>query len=267
MSETTTAAAGASASPIPGSPTWIDASSPDVGASARFYAELFGWQAETLPPEAGGYTMFTLGSDIVAAVGPLQEGQHAAWSVYFATPDAEATAAKVEEAGGKVIVPPFDVLKAGRMAVFVDPTGAFFSVWQAGEMPGLGRHHQPNTFGWCELNTRGVDKTAEFYPKVFGWGVKASPGGEGAPPYTEWQQDGQSIGGAMDIAAFGEAGSEIPPHWLVYFLVADIEASVKKIEELGGAIEVGLHDYPGGRFAVAVDGSGAHFALMQPTSA
>jgi predicted enzyme related to lactoylglutathione lyase len=47
----------------------------------------------------------------------------------------EATS-KVLDAGGKVLMEPFDVMDAGRMAVFADPEGAVFCVWQAKEHKG-----------------------------------------------------------------------------------------------------------------------------------
>jgi uncharacterized protein len=185
--------------------------------------------------------------------------------VYFATPDADAIARKVEATGGKVIAPPFDVINHGRMAVFQDPTGAYFAVWQPKEMPGFRKSHEPNTFGWCELNTRGVDKAIEFYTEVFGWGVKPSEGGDDSPPYNEWQLEGQSIGGAMDINEWN-LPAEVPPHWLAYFIVTDIDASAKKISDLGGQVRMGPQEYPGGRLVVAVDSDGAVFGLMQVAS-
>jgi hypothetical protein len=54
-----------------------------------------------------------------------------AWTVYFATDDADEIARKVVASGGKVVVQPMDVMDAGRMAYFADPTGAHFAVWQA----------------------------------------------------------------------------------------------------------------------------------------
>src|SRR5207247_901301 len=162
-----------------------------------------------------------LDGKIVAAVGPLQEGQHPAWTVYFKTSDADATANKVEAAGGKVEVPAFDVLGQGRMAIFTDPIGAFFAVWQPQQMPGLGAAYQANTFAWCELQGKDPASTAGFYGEVFGWTTKTGESAaEGAAPYVEWQIDGKSIGGAMDTSSMPGA---IPPHWLVYFLVDDIK--------------------------------------------
>lgn len=105
-------------------------------------------------------------------------------------------------------------------------------------MAGLGKAYEANTFSWCELNAVGVDKTEAFYAAVFGWGTKKSDGGDGSPPYTEWQLDGNSIGGAMDLSNLpGMEG--VPPHWLVYFEVADIDATATKVGELGGVVQNG----------------------------
>jgi uncharacterized protein len=114
MADTSTSNTPAGIAHKPGSPCWVDVASPDVDASGRFYSGLFGWQAEPVAdPEARGYTFLTLAGEVVAALTPMQEGQVPAWTVYFKTPDAEATGALVEEFGGKVVVPAFDVLKPG----------------------------------------------------------------------------------------------------------------------------------------------------------
>ena len=263
MTETTATPASAPAKFTPGTPSWIDSSSTDLDKSKAFYTGLFGWTANDLGEEAGNYVMFELDGAIVAATGPVQgEGQPAAWSVYFATNDADETARKVEAAGGKVIVTAFDVMDQGKMGVFADNTGAIFSVWQAGKMPGLGRLGPPNTFGWCELNTRGVEQAAEFYKAVFGWDAhKPASSGEGGPPYTEWQLGGQSLGGGIDMADTGMPEG-IPPHWLVYFATDDIDGLTAKVTELGGKVMMGPQAYPGGKFSVVADPTGAAFGLM-----
>lgn len=240
----------------PAIPVWVDLAAKDLEAAKSFYAKLLGWQAYTVPdPEAGGYTMFQIDGKQVAAAGGLQmPEQPTMWSVYFGTDDADATARKVQEAGGKVITPPFDVLKSGRMAVFQDPSGAFFSVWQPGEHRGFELVQAPNTFAWAELSTKGVDNVKPFYQKVFGWGIKSSPMAEGQPPYTEWLVDGKSIAGAMENE---------PPHWLTYFGVTDVDATAKKAAELGGKVNFPPTDFPGGRFAMLSDPQGAAFGILR----
>jgi predicted enzyme related to lactoylglutathione lyase len=244
----------------PGKAIWVDLATPDIAKSKDFYSKLFGWTPQELGPEAGGYVMFALNGKTVAAAAPAQEGQFPAWSVYFGTEDADATARAVESAGGKVIVPPFDVLNSGRMAVFQGPEGAFFSVWQPKNMKGFDVINEPNTFSWAELNTKNTAAAEGFYPKVFGWGMKKAEASENAPAYTEWQVAGESIGGAMDTTSFQ---MEVPPFWLVYFMASDIDAAASKVKELGGQVMNGPSDYPGGKFAVVMDPNNTVFGILQ----
>ena len=111
----------------PGVPSWVDVSSPDLEASKRFYAGLFGWEAQDAGPaeETGGYAMFQLNGRNVAGLAPVQdENQPVAWSTYVATDDADAASARAAEAGADVVFGPTDVMDAGRVAVFAHPAGA-----------------------------------------------------------------------------------------------------------------------------------------------
>jgi uncharacterized protein len=246
----------------PGKPAWADLSTTDAAAGKTFYSKLFGWQPQDLGAEAGNYVIFQQDGKQVAALGPVQNpGQPSAWSVYIATDDAAATTKKVRDAGGTVALEPMEVMDQGTMAVFQDPIGAFISVWQPAKMKGFDLTNQPNSFAWAELNARGVEKTKPFYKKVFGWGDKTSPMGEGQPPYTEWQLGGESIGGGMELGS--DMPSNIPPFWLVYFGVADPDASAKNAAELGGKVNFGPADFPGGRFAVISDPQGATFGILR----
>lgn len=249
--------------PAPGTPSWVDLGSPDLEASKRFYSELFGWTADTsADPQAGGYTIFNKDGKAVAGAGPLfSEGQPTAWSTYIATDNADAVAARVEEAGGKVISPPFDVMQFGRMGVFTDPSGAFFSIWQAGEMPGAELFNAPGALCWNELMTRDPEGAKAFYASVFGWGVKDSPFGE--LTYTEWQVDGRTVAGMFPMVGPDAPPPEVPPHWVVYFAVDDCDATVAKTQELGGAVVLPPKDIPQGRFAMLTDPHGAAFSVIK----
>lgn len=241
-----------------GKPIWLDLGTSDPKAAGEFYAGLFGWQHQDLGPEAGGYGFFLLDGKQVSGVGPLQsEGQPTAWSIYFGSADADATARTVEEAGGTVVAPPFDVFDSGRMGVFQDPTGAFFSVWQPNQMAGFQVSHEPNSYDWAELNARGLEKAVPFYQQVFGWSAKRS---EGEMPYTEWQLDGHSHGGAQEMNPMVPA--QVPSYWMVYFKVADVDQAVQKAEGLGATVMMPGTDFPGGRFAIFSDPQGAVLGVM-----
>jgi len=204
----------------------------DPAAARDYYGKLFGWETEGEPdPQYGGYGMARIGGKDVAGIGGLQDpNAPSAWMAYIGTDDAEAVAKKVEAAGGKVVAPPFDVGDAGRMAVFQDPVGAYISVWQPNTMAGAGVMNEAGSYAWAELNARGVDKAKRFYTTVFGWGEKVSPMGEGMPPYTEFQQDGKSIAGAMEMVAMVPA--EVPSHWMIYFAVDDVDQAAQKATDL-----------------------------------
>ncbi len=244
-------------------PVWVDLSSTDAAAARRYYSKLFGWEINVEPdPAAGGYAMANVQGKSVAGIGPTQDPHgHSAWMLYVGTDDADATAKKVESAGGKVVAPPFDVMTHGRMAVFQDAGGAFLSVWQPRDMSGAALKGVPNTFAWAELNARGVESSRPFYLQVFGWTERTSEMGEGAPPYTEFQVDGVSIAGAMEMPA--PVPADVPNHWLIYFGVDDVDRAFKTATDEGGRGLAGPQDFPGGRFAVLEDPQGAVFGILK----
>ena len=87
----------------------------------------------TTTVDMGGnkYTMFQVaGKEVGGTTPPQMGGVPNHWHVYFAVADTDASAAKVTELGGSVIVPPFDT-PIGKMAVVTDPQGAVFSLFQA----------------------------------------------------------------------------------------------------------------------------------------
>jgi uncharacterized protein len=246
----------------PGTPSWVDLASPDPDAAASFYGGLFGWDAiETGPvEETGGYRMLQRGGRNVAGLGPTQgEGQPAMWTTYVSTDDADSLAAKVRDAGGQVVMEPFDVLGVGRMAVFVDPAGAYFSVWQPHSHHGADLVNEPGALCWNELATRDIDAAKAFYAAVFGWDAETNAYGETS--YSEWKLGGRSIGGM--IAMNEQWPAEVPPHWMVYFAVDDADAAVGRAQELGGKVAVPPTDTPAGRFAVLNDPQGAVFSVIR----
>jgi predicted enzyme related to lactoylglutathione lyase len=243
-------------------PAWIDLSSTDPAGSRAFYSKLFGWKAEPeKDPAAGGYAIARLDGKDVAGIGGTQDpNAPSAWMVYVGTRDADALAKKIEAEGGKVVAPAFDVMDSGRMAVFQDPTGAFISAWQPKTMPGFGVYQKAGAFSWAELNSRGIDKAKPFYKKVFGWGQKDSPMGEGQPDYTEFKLGDDSIAGGMEMNPM--VPKEVPSYWMVYFGVTDVDKAFQKAIDLGAKEMVSPQDFPGGRFAIVSDPQGAMFGVM-----
>jgi predicted enzyme related to lactoylglutathione lyase len=243
----------------PFTPGWIDIGT-DVAGARTFYTAMFGWDAADAgpPEESGGYGFFLKDGRMVAGFGPQQNPGPPVWSMYVMVPDADEIATKVTAAGGTVVVPPMDVMDAGRMGVFQDSTGAFFSVWQPGQHRGAQTVREPGSFTWSELDTRDVEGAKAFYAAVFGWGAETSDGG--GMTYTEWKVGGESVGGMMDMPP--GVPDEVPPYWLVYLAVEDVDAAVGRVQELGGTAMMPGMDFPGGRFAVVSDPQGGMFGLM-----
>ena len=248
---------------IANKPVWIDLATTDAGAARDFYSKVFGWKIEVDPdPQYGGYAMGKLGDKQVAGIGPkMSPEQPTVWTLYIGTDNADDLAKKVQAAGGKVVAPPFDVGPQGRMATFQDPSGAFISAWQPRAMNSTLPVGEANTFGWAELNARGVDKALPFYQKLFGWTVKKSDMGPDSPPYNEFQLGGESIAGGQEINKMAPAS--MPSYWLVYFAVADVDKSFKTATQAGGREMVAPMDFPGGRFAIVSDPQGAAFGLLK----
>jgi hypothetical protein len=250
--------------PTPGVPNWVDLGTADLFDATRFYTGLFDWTAHVSPePEAGGYTIFNLGDRAAAGAGPtFGEGQPTAWSTYIATDDADAVAARVEAAGGKVLVAPFDVLDQGRMAAFLDQAGAPFSVWQPGSMRGADIFDVPGALTWNELTTRDVEGSTVFYGSVFGWTARTSS--MGGAPYVVFEHGGQIIAGLLPMLG-AQWPVDLPPHWMVYFAVADCDEAAARAVALGGRISVRPTDFPMGRFAVLNDPQGGTFSILAGT--
>jgi predicted enzyme related to lactoylglutathione lyase len=146
------------------------------------------------------------------------------------------------------------------MAVFTDPTGAVCGIWQPGTFAGADLVNESGTFGWNELGTRDTAKAKEFYGAVFGWGADEQDMGE-MGTYTTWKVGEEMVGGMFDIT--GVVPDEVPAHWLVYFTVEDLDASMEKVKGGGGDLRNGPIEIPIGRFAVVADQFGAVFAVMQ----
>jgi hypothetical protein len=245
----------------PGTPSWCDLASPDVEADAAFYGGLFGWAFEPAGPveETGGYGMFFLRGQRVAGIGPLPDPSvppH--WSTYVTVADLDRSVEVATAGGAVMIMPPMQVLDAGRMAVFADPVGAMLSLWEPHAHIGAELVNVPGAMVWNELATRDVRTAMSFYPAMFGWEAVEDPG---TPTYTVWNLHGRAVGGMMGMDDTFPA--EVPSHWMVYFAVEDAGASSARAAELGATVVVPPQQIAIGDFAVLSDPHGAHFSIIR----
>ncbi|MCZ2401830.1 VOC family protein [Paenarthrobacter sp. Z7-10] len=125
---------GASVVNEPGTVIWNELQVDDLAAALPFYQSVAGMDSDTGPSgDLSEYTQFLVnGKSIAGAMKKPMPDTPNNWTVYFNSADADQTAAKVQELGGAVIAPVFDVSGIGRMAVFTDPQGAVFCIMAAG---------------------------------------------------------------------------------------------------------------------------------------
>ena len=248
----------------PGTPCWVDLGVSDIPKAMAFYSGLFGWDCQEGPPEAGGYTMCSIGSLPVAGIGPKMgpPDMPTVWTTYLASEDADATAARIKAAGGQVLMDPVDVMDVGRMFVAVDPGGAAFGIWQARAHTGVQRANEPGSLIWSENMSRNYEGNKAFYSSVFGYSF-GDIGADGMK-YATLDLDGGTVGGIGEISA--DQPADMPAYWGTYFAVADTDAAVGKAIELGGSVFAPAWDSPYGRMAVVSDDQGAIFALMSATT-
>ncbi len=245
----------------PGHPCWVDVFTSDPERAQAFYGEVLGWTCEPGGEEYGGYFNFSRGEHMVAG-GMLNDGTHGTpdfWTVYIAVADAAASVATAVENGANVIVAPMAVGELGTMAVLGDPGGAAIGLWQPGLHKGFGLVAEPGAPSWFELNARDYDVSLPFYAKTFGWDLHTVADEEGFRYSTAGEEE-SAIAGLMDASAMLPEG--VPPNWQVYFGVADTDAALARVVELGGQVVMPAEDSPYGRMAIAADPMGAVFKLV-----
>ncbi|MER6689289.1 VOC family protein [Streptomyces minutiscleroticus] len=251
---------------VTGAPNWLDVGTSDLAGATAFYRALFGWDFRPAGPGGDGYGMFRLADRTVA--GGMQttpEMGPPSWTVYFRTPEADATAKAAENAGGGVPVPPTDITDQGRMALLTDQAGAVFALWQPGLNQGLETVGTPGSLCWTELHTPDVARAAAFYAAVFGWQTSAVrfPGGVYTSVRPAGTEVDASFGGFVPLNG-GPAGRDDRPYWLPYFAVTDADAAVAAAQERGGTVRTPVTDVTGvGRTAGLADPYGARFAVIE----
>jgi predicted enzyme related to lactoylglutathione lyase len=240
-----------------GTPCWIDYGAGDVDGAKTFYGELLGWTWTGGDPEYGGYLNAEKDGLQVAGLGPLMgEGDPPAWTTYFATDDAAATASRIRDAGGTVVVEPMEIGPLGTMVIALDPQGNGFGLWQSGEHTGVQRYNEPGALVWNEAAVDDPQTAQSFYTAVLGFRWEAMAGME---PYATFNTGGDPLGG------LGGVQPGLPRGWSVCFAVSSTDGVVTAVESAGGKVLHPAEDTQFGRFAVLEDPWGASFSVMELT--
>ena len=251
---------------------WTELMTTDVAKAKTFYANVLGWKYKEVPMPGGAggnYVMPQIEGKDAAGMSNMDPKQMKSvpphWGLYVAVTDVDASYKKATEVGGKGLMPPFDIPGVGRMAVLQDPTGAVFSLWwQKGTHEGFGVDATKTgkaangAFCWGELMTDNLDRAQPFYTKLFGWTTKV--GSHEGSKYVEWMAGDKAIGGMMPIPP----GVKMPPAWMAYFTVPDVDKAADAVKKSGGTVHMGPMDVPNvGRMATVADPQGAVFNVIK----
>ena len=253
---------------------WHDLITSDVDAAKAFYSELLGWtytvwgadQGNPAPADAPEYPM------IVAGEAMPQGGIMAAqlpdvpphWLGHVALPGVDAVAERAAAAGGRILFGPFDIPGIGRDVAIADPEGAVFAVIAFGgnamDLPDGDRPE--GSFVWDELIANDTEAAKAFYATVTDW--SAEGWATNAIPYTLFMAGEAQAAGLMERPA----EMPMPPAWLTYVNVGDVNAAAAKVTALGGTVHAGPFEVPTiGWIAVIGDPQGAVLGLIQPDMA
>lgn len=243
-----------------GAPCWYELNTPDLDAAEAFYGRIIGWSVGSAGMDGFDYRLGQIDGSMVAGLMSLPDIPPC-WTLYFATPDCDATAQAAKVAGGKIFKAPEDIPGVGRFAVLADPQGAVFALLQPTPGSEGSAFNQAKTGhgNWHELYTPDPEGALAFYGKLFGWTESRRMDMGPMGFYHILHHDGADIGGVFN------PGEGVPPHWLPYFGVPGAEAAAAAIPAAGGSVTRGMMEVPGGAYVVqGTDPQGAHFAVVGP---
>jgi predicted enzyme related to lactoylglutathione lyase len=235
----------------------------DTKAAEAFYKNVVGWTSAPFEGSPQPYTTFKRSGDVsVAGLMKIPDGMKAPpfWAMYVAVPNLEQAVSQIKRLGGSELSPVIDIATVGRMQMMKDPQGASFYIIQPA--PTEQRPEGPAEVGeasWLELMTTDAPAAMKFYSELFAWQPSETLDMGPMGKYHMFNRPHGMIGGMMNKPP---EMAQVPPHWMIYFRVPDINKAVERITANGGTILNGPMEVPGGDWVVnAKDQQGAAFSL------
>lgn len=115
---------------------------------------------------------------------------------------------------------------------------------------------------WHDLTVPDAESVRDFYQSVVGWKPSAVDMG-GYSDFSMLDADGNTASGICHARGIN---ADLPPQWLLYITVADMDASLAACRDAGGTVLHGPRDNHGSQIAVIQDPAGAVCALYQPSA-
>ena len=248
---------------FPGRFVWYDLMTTDLPAATAFYTSLAGWGTDVWDMGGGmTYRMWTVGGTTIGGMMQLPaeaaaQGQPPHWLGYIGTADIDATVAKAASLGATVMVKPTPIPTVGKFAVLADPYGAVFAAFTPeANAPGHEGPAEIGEFSWCELATKDINGALDFYGALFGWTLDSDMDMGPNGIYRLFSRNGTQMGGMYNVSE----AMPMPPSWMFYIRVADIDAAAGRVTADGGKIVQPPMDVPGGKIFLATDPQGGFFA-------
>jgi predicted enzyme related to lactoylglutathione lyase len=239
---------------------WFELVTPSVADGAAFWMEVAGFGTTDRDMGATRYKVLTSeGKSQAGVVEPQMAGVPPHWHSYLSVDDVDRKAAAVAANGGKVLVPAMDIPNVGRFAVVADPEGAVFSLFRGA----TGDDDAPTRFRWNELWAKNAEAVLPFYQQVFGFGHQVSK--MGTATYHLLTVGDVSVAGLMT-----SPDAKVPPMWLPYVAIDDVDAAVARARTNRGAVHAEPMTVANvGRFGIVADRQGAVLGVItaaRPTS-
>ncbi|MFL6195277.1 MAG: VOC family protein [Thermoanaerobaculia bacterium] len=249
---------------------WYDLMTPDPEAAKPFYTAVAGWGTDVFQGTQPPYTMWTAGGTPIGGLMKLPDeavagGARPHWLAYVAVPDVDATTARAQELGGKVMVPPTPIPTVGRFSIFADPHGALMAAFrpEQGDRPEPQGMPAVGDFSWHELATTDPEAAWDFYADLFGWEKTTAMDMGEMGVYQMFGRKGATMGGIYRKPEHMQG----PPAWLHYARVPDVNAAAEAARQHGGQVINGPMEVPGGDWiAMMLDAQGGMFAVHEARS-
>jgi uncharacterized protein len=253
----------ATVSTILGRPVWYELMTTNPAAAETFYKKVVGWTAAPFPESPNPYTVFKRSGDVGVAglmQTPAEMKAPPFWSMYIAVPNLDDALAQIKTRGGSALTEVITVPTVGKLQMVRDPQGAAFYIIQPEP-----REERPETEpevgdgSWLELMTTDAPAAMTFYNEIFHWQPSETMDMGPMGKYHMFNRPHGMIGGMMNKPP---EMAQVPPHWVIYFRVPDINQAAERIKANGGTILNGPMEVPGGDQVLnAKDPQGAAFAL------
>ncbi len=245
---------------------WYELITSDLDAAIAFYEKVVGWSISKTPTPGMDYRYIQAPDQPPGGEGvggmmqtpEMAKGMPPAWFGYINVADVDAEVKAFEAAGGKAMMPAFDIPNIGRVAMVADPQGAVVYVMTPTGQ-GQSTAYKPGVVGhggWHEYHATDWTSAFDFYSSRTGWAKDQEMDMGPMGKYVTFTADGVLTGGLMNNPLPQQA-------WLFYFMTGDIDEAVERVTANGGAIQLPPMNVPGGMWAiVARDPQGAMFGLL-----